>query len=395
MNYPWYFQYKELASPSQSYERPPIRPRADRPHPVRDSTTPAPAPSVARSRQRLPPSPSPSDRSSSASSSSSSPSPSPSRSPSPAPSPSPPHVASLLPISLTPRENLDVQRSSSVSVALSGPRPPFRQNAVASSSRIPIKVEPSPSPSSASPASDIHRWGESHSGSRADTESEHEMENDTPTIRGSVAPHQLPASVIHAGSGKRRREFSSTPQPKRHKDHREVTDVEHESEKSADPSSVRISISTPRVESGIDPGDFKQSESATPNPSADNDHPISSAGNGDGDIEMLSLEDDVQQHAVDGRRNERRDQGMKRLRDAAAIHAPASIEDVPKRDRTREEYLAAETDDAKLEPFHRHCVVECRNALKFLQKHGWVDLTWSVAYVQLATSVPRELSRVV
>jgi hypothetical protein len=181
MNYPWYFQYKELSSPSGSFERPPIRPRAIRLEPVRDSTTPAPAPPTARSRQRLPPSPSPSDRSSSASSWSSSPSlsPSPSPSPSPVPSPSPPHVASLLHVSPTPRPNLDVQRSLSASVALSGPRPHIRQNAVASSSPIPIKVESSPSSSSASPASDIHLWGGPDSIRQSDMESEHEMENDT------------------------------------------------------------------------------------------------------------------------------------------------------------------------------------------------------------------------
>lgn len=195
MNYPWYFQYKELASPSQSYDRPPMRPRADRPHPVRDSTTPAPAPPVARSRRRLPPSPSPSDRSSSASSSSSSPSPSPSRSrsPSPVPSPSPPHVASLLRMSLTPRPNHVSRGPPSASVVPSGPRPHLRPNAVASSSRTPIKVESSPYSSSASPASDVHLWG--NSGPDQDIESEHEMENDTghvPSLASRVKSEPSP-----------------------------------------------------------------------------------------------------------------------------------------------------------------------------------------------------------
>lgn len=178
MSYPWYFQYKELASPNQSFERPAIRPRASRPEPIRDSITPAPAPPLARSRQRPPPSPSPSDRSSAASSSSPSPSPSLSPSPSPVTLPSPPHVASLMRLSLTPIPNLDGQRSSSASVVPSGPRPHVRPNAVASSSRIPVQVESSPSSSSASPASDIHLWGDPDSMRQVDIESEHEMEND-------------------------------------------------------------------------------------------------------------------------------------------------------------------------------------------------------------------------
>ena len=60
----------------------------------------------------------------------------------------------------------------------SGPRCHVSPNAVASSSRIPVQVESSPSSSSASPASDIHLWGDPDPMRQVDIESEHEMEND-------------------------------------------------------------------------------------------------------------------------------------------------------------------------------------------------------------------------
>jgi len=212
MSYPWFFQYKELAHPSQEFERPPITSSPNRIDRIREAATPAPAlPAarpIARPRQRLPPSPSPSDHSSSSSSSSafsSSPSPSPSSSP----SPSPPPVASLLRMSLTPRPNLAPQQSSNNAVVTAGPRPHTRPNAIASTSRIPIpiKVEASSSSSSsASPASEIHMWGQSDSDSAGDSDSEHEMENDlVKSEPRSATPPRHGTDLAGAMVGKRYR----------------------------------------------------------------------------------------------------------------------------------------------------------------------------------------------
>lgn len=195
INYPWYFEYRELADPDQTFERPPVTSSRDRPDRIRASATPAPAPSLPRAmaRPRAPPLPAPSDRSSTP----------PSPSPSPSLSPSPPHVASLSQMSLTPRPNRDPQKPSSTSVVPSGPRPHFRPNAVASSSQIPIKFESS---SSASPASDTHKPGELGSDFAAGTESEHEMENDTIDTKSWVDFHPLPDRVAAShNAGKRSR----------------------------------------------------------------------------------------------------------------------------------------------------------------------------------------------
>jgi hypothetical protein len=262
MNYPWYFQYKELASPRQSFERPPIRPRVNRPEPVRDSTTPAPAPPAARSRRRLPPSPSPSDHSSSSFSSS------PPQSPSPSPylSPSPPHVASLLRMSLTSRPDLEVQGSSSASVVPSGPRPHIRPNAVASSSREPIKVEPSPSSSSASPASDIHHWSGAQLESHADPESEHEMENDTghvphgPRVKSESSAPLEPTTTCNpvAQASLKRPQPSDSPTPpyngpsKRHKVRSDATSSTPSDSESDTASDDTIADSEAKVQSGYD-----------------------------------------------------------------------------------------------------------------------------------------------
>jgi hypothetical protein len=295
-------------------------------------------------------------------------------------------------MSLTPRPNHDVQRSSSALVVPSGPRPHIRPNAVASSSRISIKVEPSPSSSSASPASDIHRWGESEPVSGTNTESEHEMENDTPTIRGSVFPSRLPAPASSGALRKRPRESESTPRPKRHKDHRAITDVKHELEEFAGPSRLSESSSASRVDSGIDSPNPKQSAPEMSIGSASSDRPNSSGqGQKDGDIEMHPVDDDDERHAVDGPRNELRHRWMKRLREAAAIHAPASIEDVPEQFEIRERYLAAETDDAKLDIFHHHRILACRKALKVLRNYGCVDLQRSDIDGQPPESLSGEL----
>jgi len=78
----------------------------------------------------------------------------------------------------------------------------------------------------------------------AGTESDHEMENDTPTMRGSVVPYRLPASAIHPGSGKRPRDFDNGPTAKRRKDLAEIIEVKREVEE-IDVSCVTKSTSAP------------------------------------------------------------------------------------------------------------------------------------------------------
>jgi len=76
-------------------------------------------------------------------------------------------------------------------------------------------------------------------------------------------------------------------------------------------------------------------------------------------------------------RDHSRDKCMAILRQAAAVDHPVSIEDVPKSSGTRAKYMAADTADAKLDVFRNHQIVECRNALKELQKQECAD-PWTI-----------------
>jgi hypothetical protein len=62
-------------------------------------------------------------------------------------------------------------------------------------------------------------WGDSES--RPDSESEHEMENDTATLRGSVVPARLPPPTTTARAGKRNRTGETPYDHDRHKRQRE------------------------------------------------------------------------------------------------------------------------------------------------------------------------------
>jgi hypothetical protein len=217
-------------------------------------------------------------------------------------------------------------------------------------------------------------WGEPGSEVKPDSESEHEMENDTPTIRGSVVPSRLPTPATLVASRKRPYESDSVPQPKRCKDHQRVQKIKREPAELSGPSRNKQSVTAHEVKVERVPISNGLLINVMPDDSALADTSESvEAGN-----ETSHLEQHPPDHinlpdiADDEARDERRDILMARLRGTVAADAPRSIEDVPQSCSTRKKYVEAETPEAKLEIFRNYQTAICRNTLCHLHRHGYV-----------------------
>jgi len=192
------------------------------------------------------------------------------------------------------------------------------------------------------------------------------MENDTPTIRGSVAPSRPATPAAHVGLGKRHSEFTNTALPKRHRSGHEAVNYKRETEAPAD-TFTDIQSNRDHFRHDSETHDLVrhapplESASVTAHVAVDQ----SEAAETVSDVERDSSEGVRHDHQPEPEpRRQRLDLFMAKLREAVAFDTIGPTDSIPKTSYlTRNDLRAARTDDAKLEVFRAHRIIVFRKTL--------------------------------
>lgn len=199
------------------------------------------------------------------------------------------------------------------------------------------------------------------------------MENDTPTIRGSVAPSRPATPAAHVALGKRHSDFTNTALPKRHRSGQEAVNYKRETEAPADTFTdtqssrehLRHNSETHDLVRRVPPIVFA---SVAGHDAVDESEAVEIAS----DVEIDYSEGVGHQHRPElDASPQRLDLLMAALRETVMCDTIGPTDSIPKTShRTRKDLRAARTDDAKLEVFRLHRIIVFRNTLFRLHSLG-------------------------
>ena len=202
-------------------------------------------------------------------------------------------------------------------------------------------------------------WGEADPYSNVDLESEHEMENDAATTRGSVGPTRINAPGLPSRIGKRVYPGADLPDetaPKRRRSDDVVPKIE---EQTAIPSRRDTSNSrAPKMLHTSTPSASQASSDSSEEISDDDEGTRKDCIAGHNLISDLELRDKMMEQI-------RRALGPEDL-SSALDHIPSYLT------RLRAEYEAAESDNARLVVLRRDRVFLFRASMRLLQVRGYV-----------------------